>query len=107
VIIQASHVGYDPETEAFGSYCRLQTTDNKKTAACGKIDDVLQWYQDEYRFAQNNIYLGQDGKGASRTLEQPEIIEMLMQQSTGNPDQIDLEAAIQQMIDARKVKIAL
>ncbi len=283
VIIQASHVGYDPETEAFGSYCRLQTTDNKKTATCGKIDDVLQWYQDEYRFAQNNIFLGQDGdvrtikidnqllderrteglfldlekmilrvggtmklqrtlstsrvylaadefcqllpddawplgppvaigshltaelfsyrreisgdmeghnhmenhlinpmpwivtspaplliaaqvntqaefdrtfrtivrshqyqdkqllfisclnidispqegqlfpltkcvpwaayiqdgKGGSRTLEQPEIIEMLMQQSTGNPDQIDLEAAIQQMIDAREVTIAL
>ncbi|MGB5717318.1 MAG: hypothetical protein WBN81_09515 [Gammaproteobacteria bacterium] len=55
VSIQASHVGYDPETGAFGSYCRLQTTDNKKTATCGKIDDVLQWYQDEYRFAQNNI----------------------------------------------------
>ncbi|MGB5717319.1 MAG: hypothetical protein WBN81_09520 [Gammaproteobacteria bacterium] len=49
----------------------------------------------------------QDGIGASRTLEQPEIIEMLMQQSTGNPDQIDLEAAIQQMIDAREVRIAL
>jgi len=49
----------------------------------------------------------QDGKGGSRTLEQPEIIEMLMQQSTENPDQIDLEASIQQMIDAREVKIAL
>lgn len=61
VIIQASHVGYDPETETFGSYCRLQTTDNKNTATCGKVDDVLQWYQDEYRFAQNNIYLGREG----------------------------------------------
>ena len=61
VIIQASHVGYDPETETFGSYCRLQTTDNKKTATCGKVDDVIQWYQEEYRFAQNNIYLGQEG----------------------------------------------
>jgi hypothetical protein len=28
VIIQASHVGYDPETEEFGSYCRLQTADS-------------------------------------------------------------------------------
>jgi len=31
VIIQASHVGYDPETETFGSYRRLQTPDNNKT----------------------------------------------------------------------------
>lgn len=61
MIIQASHAGYDPETETFGSYCRLQTTDNKKTATCGKIDGVLQWYQGEYRFAQNNIYLGREG----------------------------------------------
>ena len=28
-----------------------------------------------------------------------------MQQSTENPDQIDLEAAIQQMIDAHEVEI--
>ena len=47
----------------------------------------------------------QDGQGDSRTLEQPEIVEMLMQQSTESPDQIDLEAAIQQMIDAREIRI--
>ncbi|MEN8179540.1 MAG: hypothetical protein ABFS39_13115 [Pseudomonadota bacterium] len=60
VIIQASHVGYDPDTETFGSYCRLQTQDGKKTATCGKIGGVIQWYQDEYRFAQKNIYLGRE-----------------------------------------------
>lgn len=49
----------------------------------------------------------QDGKGGSRTLEQPEIIDMLMQQSTENPDQIDLEAAIQQIIDAQEIRITL
>jgi hypothetical protein len=47
----------------------------------------------------------QNDDGSSRTLEQSEIIELLMQQSTGNPDQIDLEAAIQQMIDAHEVEI--
>lgn len=62
VIIQASHVGYDPETETFGSYCRLQTLDKEKTTTCGKIGAVTQWYQDEYRFAQNNIYLGREGE---------------------------------------------
>ena len=58
VIIQASHVGYDPETETFGSYCRLQTTEHDNTVTCGKIGGVMQWYQKEYRFAQKNIYLG-------------------------------------------------
>ncbi|MCW8923361.1 MAG: hypothetical protein OQK69_07000 [Gammaproteobacteria bacterium] len=60
VIIQASHVGYDPETETFGSYCRLQTTGHDKTITCGKIGGILQWYLDEYRFAQKNIYLGRE-----------------------------------------------
>lgn len=49
----------------------------------------------------------QDGKSSSRTLEQPEIIEILMQQCTENPDQIGLEAAIQQMIDAHEVRSTL
>lgn len=57
VIIQASHVGYDPDSKTFGAYCRLQTSSNKITSACGKIDNVIQWYQDEYQFAQENIYL--------------------------------------------------
>jgi len=47
----------------------------------------------------------QNDDGSSRTLEQPEIFELLMQQSTENPDQINLEAAIQQMIDAHEVEI--
>ena len=60
VIIQASHVGYDPETETFGSYCRLQTTENANTTTCGKIGGIMQWYTDEYHFAQKNIYLGRE-----------------------------------------------
>jgi hypothetical protein len=58
VIIQASHVGYDPETKSFGSYCRLQTTNNENTTTCGKIGGVISWYQNEYFFAQKNIHLG-------------------------------------------------
>lgn len=61
VIIQASHVGYDPESMTFGSYCRLQTPGDDKTITCGKVGDVIQWYLDEYRFAQNTIYLYRDG----------------------------------------------
>ncbi len=55
VIIQASHVGYDPETETFGIYRRLQTTPSTHTASCGKIDAVIKWYHQEYKFAKKNI----------------------------------------------------
>jgi len=61
VIIQASHVGYDPDTRAFGSYRRIQTADDESTVTCGKVGAVIDWYQGEYRFAQDNIYLGREG----------------------------------------------
>ncbi len=57
VIIQASHVGYDPQTKSFGSYRRLQTANQGCSANCGKIDNVNAWYQNEYQFAQQNILL--------------------------------------------------
>ena len=69
VIIQASHVGYNPETKTFGSYCRLQTADNKMITTCGKIGDVIKWYQDEYQFSQNNIYLGREGDVRTITID--------------------------------------
>ncbi len=49
----------------------------------------------------------QHGDGSSRTLEQAEIVELLMHQSTENPDQIDLEVAIRQMIDADEIRITV
>jgi hypothetical protein len=58
VIIQASHVGYDPESSTFGIYRRLQMEQMeqmKMTTSCGKICGVLSWYQKEYRFARENI----------------------------------------------------
>ena len=58
VIIQASHVGYDPDTKLFGTYRRLQTEAHESSDSCGKIGDVLNWYLDEYAFARENIFLG-------------------------------------------------
>lgn len=69
VIIHASHVGYDPESGTFGKYCRLQTPDNKKTAACGKIGVVIQKYQQEYSEAQKKIHLGIDGSTRTVTID--------------------------------------
>lgn len=57
VIIQASHVGYNPDSSRFGLYRRLQTEHDQETSACGKIQDVVRWYKSEYRFAQENVTL--------------------------------------------------
>ncbi len=57
LIIQASHVGYDPQTRRFGTYRRLQTTSQECGPNCGKVHQVLAWYQNEYQFARQNILL--------------------------------------------------
>ncbi|MDR4497258.1 MAG: hypothetical protein MRK02_04940 [Candidatus Scalindua sp.] len=57
MIIQASHVGYEPETREFGIYRRIQTEDCNHSVNCGKIMDIIKWYRDEYQFACDNIYL--------------------------------------------------
>ncbi len=63
LIIQASHVGYDPETETFGTYRRAQTTRAECSPNCGKVHQVLAWYQNEYDFAGHNILLHkEDGR---------------------------------------------
>ena len=58
VIIQASHVGYDPESKQFGIYRRVHTEHQEMSSDCGAICDVLQWYQEEYDFACKHILLG-------------------------------------------------
>ncbi len=63
VIIQASHVGFDPVTGVFGVYRRLQTTRQDLAHSCGKICGVLDWYLQEYVFAQENVaFLKKDGE---------------------------------------------
>lgn len=63
VIIQASHVGYEPETGQFGIYRRLQTEDHEYSSDCGAICNVLDWYRDEYEFACRHIKLDRDPDG--------------------------------------------
>lgn len=62
VIIQASHVGYEPETEQFGIYKRLQTENQEYSTDCGAICNVIGWYENEYEFACQHIKLDQDGE---------------------------------------------
>ena len=44
VIIQASHVGYDPDSKTFGTYRRSQTEHDDATCTCGKVGAVIEWY---------------------------------------------------------------
>ncbi|MDH5191285.1 MAG: hypothetical protein OEW89_08540 [Gammaproteobacteria bacterium] len=57
VIINASHVGFDPSNNTFGIYRRLQTENHENTPTCGKISHVIEWYLQEYNFACENIFL--------------------------------------------------
>ena len=98
VIIQASHVGYDPETKTYGYYRRLQTPGNKKTTTCGKVGDVLQWYQDEYQFAQNNIYLNREAGLRTVTID-----NQLLDQQRQDGLFLDLDTMIQ--IESGKRKL--
>ena len=65
VIIQASHVGYEPETGQFGAYRRLQVDHSRHDASCGKILGVMDWYLKAYAFAKENITFSRlEGKAA-------------------------------------------
>lgn len=63
VIIQATHVGYNPSTLAFGEYFRARTIDHSISTSCGKIAAAISWYLGEYKDAQDSIFLEEDGTG--------------------------------------------
>lgn len=60
VIVQASHVGYNPENNEFGTYRRLQTENHEFSTDCGAICGVLHWYKEEYDFTCQQISLDKD-----------------------------------------------
>jgi hypothetical protein len=57
VLVQASHVGYEPETGEFGIYRRLQTENEKHSCSCGKIGHVIDSYAKAYAYASENVRL--------------------------------------------------
>jgi hypothetical protein len=61
VIVQASHVGYDPIQQRFGVYPRTRTAKRHIGDNCGKLCAVLHWYQSEYDHARRNILFGAVG----------------------------------------------
>jgi hypothetical protein len=57
LLVQASHVGYDPDTGEFGIYRRLHTEGEVNTHSCGKIGLIMQSYRQDYLYAQENVRL--------------------------------------------------
>lgn len=57
LLVQASHVGYDPDTGQFGVYRRLHTEHEGNSCACGKIGHIIDSYRQEYTYARENIRL--------------------------------------------------
>jgi hypothetical protein len=64
VIVQASHVGYDPKTGVYGTYLRPRMTEKIISVSCGKLSHVITPYLEQYHFAQDRIFLS---RSESRT----------------------------------------
>lgn len=90
MIIQASHVGYEPETRKFGIYRRIQTRDYHHSSNCGKISGTLKWYLDEYQFACQNIFLEPSVNGR----HQISINNLLLDEKRDEGLLLDLEQII-------------
>lgn len=57
LLLQASHVGYEPDSGEFGVYRRLQSENKHQSCSCGKIGRIIEWYKTEYDYACENIRL--------------------------------------------------
>lgn len=63
VIVQASHVGYDPDTGEYGRYRRPQVSGDNSCVSCGKLTHVITPYLERYQFARERIFLRRDEEG--------------------------------------------
>ena len=90
VILQASHVGYEPESQRFGRYRRLQTEDQHFSPNCGKIHATLEWYLNEYEFAQQNTLFHEEQGEYFITID-----KLLLEQNYEEGIFLDLEKLIQ------------
>ena len=63
MILQASHVGYDPGSGIYGTYNRPQMEGHCHSDSCGKLIHVITPYLEQYLFARERIFLHKDGDG--------------------------------------------
>lgn len=60
LLVQASHVGYDPRTGIYGTCTRPKMSGTCISASCGKIIHVITPYLEQYKFARERIFLHRD-----------------------------------------------
>lgn len=63
VLVQASHVGYDPHTGIYGTCTRPKMEGTCISPSCGKITHVITPYMERYKSARNRVFLHLDDKG--------------------------------------------
>nr|MBF0220695.1 hypothetical protein [Desulfobulbaceae bacterium] len=63
VIVQASHVGYDPDSGVYGKYVRPKMLGTCVSDSCGKLTHVITPYLEQYRFARDRIFLHRGERG--------------------------------------------
>ncbi|MEW5891589.1 MAG: hypothetical protein AB1697_00380 [Pseudomonadota bacterium] len=57
LLLQASHVGYDPASGKFGIYRRVHTEQESFSCSCGKIGHIVERHTSEYHYASQHIHL--------------------------------------------------
>lgn len=63
VIVQASHVGYDPISGVYGKCTRPKMEGTCISESCGKITHVITPYLEQYHFARERIFLHRHENG--------------------------------------------
>lgn len=63
VLVQASHVGYDPHSGIYGTCTRPKMQGTCISASCGKIAHVITPYLERYKSARTRVFLHRDDKG--------------------------------------------
>lgn len=94
VIVQASHVGYDPDTGNYGQYRRPKMVDKCVSASCGKLIHVITPYLEQYQFARERIFLGRDAQGRYLVTVKNPFIDF-----TAKPVKDGLVVRLQKMVE--------
>ncbi|MBW2682350.1 MAG: hypothetical protein JRC69_02175 [Deltaproteobacteria bacterium] len=63
MILQASHVGYDPASGVYGIYNRPHMEGHCLSDSCGKLIHVITPYLEQYLFARDRTFLHKDDAG--------------------------------------------
>jgi hypothetical protein len=63
LIVQASHVGYDPVSGVYGTFLRSRMADKSISVSCGKLSHVITPYIEQYQFARDRIFLSRSDSG--------------------------------------------